>query len=602
MYSIIKSIIELLDKKSKNQIYIFSFFRILLGLLDLVGVLLVGLLLARSVNSNNSNGDFNGFKLPEYLDFLNSWNLIQIAAFATAAFISKSLLSALITKLMMNKFAQIEVNVSIKTFDYLLKNIAWTVKNYSKSDINFILGVSIISSMQMLAAYVVILSELFFLIFMLISFSFINFTVTIFILIYFSFIAFTLHGYLGKRFEVAGKNGAEAGIQSTATILDSIESFREIISFKRENYFLDRFRKPRYEQSKASFDIQFLNTLPRYIVESALLLGALGIIFLSFRSENIQESAQSIGVFLTGATKIMASLLPLQTYAAYFRHQIEMAQKFLNFEATTGANKNSRNNFLVSKNRNNNLLGPIGIEIKNLSFYYDSSNNLALNNLNIKIQPGQFVAVIGPSGSGKSTLADLIIGVLHPSEGKIEFVSADGKYLTNEEVRFGYVPQHPGKVQGTVMDNIAFGVQESEIDLVNLNFAVNKAHLDELISSLEQGLNTYLGEQANSLSGGQMQRIGLARALYENPNLLLLDEATSALDVETEVAVTESLENFRKKCTMIVIAHRLSTVQNADLVLVIDEGKLVGQGKFSELIQSNDIVSKYVELSELKTS
>jgi ATP-binding cassette subfamily C protein len=571
----------------------------IIGVVDIVGVLLIGLILARSVSSLGSSTTATKSKLSEYLAVFDNFTLFEIAAFATTAFISKSIFSAFLTKIMLDDFAQIEVDLAGKAFQYMLKNISWTIKTYSKSDINYLLKTSTSSAIQMLAAYVVIVSEFFFLSAMFISFFIIDAQITMFIIVYFALIAMFLHNYLGKRFKAAGIKSVTNEVNATTVIFDTMQSYREVIALKREAFFLEKFKNHKFNVAKASFDIQFFSALPRYIVESSLLLGALGIISISLRSGNIQQSAESIGIFLTGSMKIMTSLLPLQTYFAQFKNQIEISQKFLDFEEQT---KNSRDTNKSNQDFVKSILvnEPVGIEIKNLEFNYGEIANPVLKNINLKIEPGQFVAFIGPSGSGKSTLADLIIGINEPNSGEIDYFTKSSSSIKRDNIGFGYVPQNPGRIYGTIKENIGFGLDEIQDDL--LAQAIDGAHLSDVVNNLESGFEFHTGEQSDDLSGGQMQRIGLARALYSKPNILLLDEATSALDVEIEAAVSKSLEKLRGSCTIVVIAHRLSTVKNADVVFVVDEGKILAHGKFAELVKTNDLVARFVELSNLSTN
>jgi ABC-type multidrug transport system fused ATPase/permease subunit len=571
----------------------------IIGVVDIVGVLLIGLILARSVGSLGSSTTATKSKLSEYLAVFDNFTLLEIAAFATAAFISKSLFSAFLTKIMLDDLAQIEVSLAGKAFQYMLKNISWTIKTYSKSDINYLLKTSTSSAIQMLAAYVVMVSELFFLSAMFISFFIVDAKITLFIIVYFALIAVFLHNYLGKRFKAAGIKSVTNEISATTVIFDTIQSYREVVALKREAYFLEKFKNYKFNVAKASFDIQFLSALPRYILESSLLLGALGIISISLRSGNIQQSAESIGIFLTGSMKIMTSLLPLQTYFAQFKNQVEISQKFLDFEEQTKNNREVSNSN-QSSGKTFSVNEPVGIEIKNLEFNYGDIANPVLKDINLKIEPGQFVAFIGPSGSGKSTLADLIIGINEPFLGEIDYFTKSLNKINGDNISFGYVPQNPGRIYGTIKENIGFGLDDIQDDL--LAQAIDDAHLSDVVNNLESGFEFHTGEQSDDLSGGQMQRIGLARALYSKPNILLLDEATSALDVEIEAAVSKSLEKLRGSCTIVVIAHRLSTVKNADVVFVVDEGKILAHGKFAELVKTNDLVARFVELSNLPTN
>ena len=599
MHSKIKLLLSLLDSQSRIKLFIYSLLRMLIGMIDIVGVLLIGLILAKSVNSVGA-GSAGTSKVSKYLEIFDAFTIFQLALIATFAFITKSALSAILTKIMLQDFANFEVKIATGAFDFMLKNISWTTKAYSKSDINFLLKSSTGSTVQMIAAFVVVISELFFLIAILISFLFVDSKITLFIVLYFSLIAIFLNNYLGKRFKAAGIKSVTNEVAATTVIYDTIQSYREVVSLKKQNYFLNKFKDHKYNVAKASFDIQFLSALPRYIVESSLLIGALGIISLSLSSGNIGQSAESIGIFLTGSMKIMTSLLPLQTYFAQFKNQIEISQKFLDFEQNAKAMKSSKTLVKPSKPKASHLRQkPIGVSIENLFFDYGDSQNPVLSDLTLRIKPGEQVAFIGSSGAGKSTLADLIIGINKPGRGAISYFTSDDENIDPEEINFGYVPQNPGRIYGTIKENIAFGVPVNEIQIENLEEAITISCLNDVISQLDQGYETHTGEQSDDLSGGQMQRIGLARALYVRPNLLILDEATSALDVENEMAISRSLENLRGTCTVIVIAHRLSTVKNSDTVFVMDNGKIVAQGKFSELADSNEIVARFVELSNL---
>jgi len=240
---------------------------------------------------------------------------------------------------------------------------------------------------------------------------------------------------------------------------------------------------------------------------------------------------------------------------------------------------------------------PVAIKFSNVSYLYPNAELNALNNISFEILAGEIVAFIGPSGSGKSTLADLIIGSVQPSSGSIARPSALGS-----SPQFGYVPQSPGLISGTILENITLEPKNLNFDKSRLEKAISLAHLNQFIDLLPEGIFTNLGAQSNALSGGQLQRIGLARALYAEPGLLVLDEATSALDVETESTISETLIDLKGICTTIVIAHRLATVQNADRVYVVENGRIIGEGKFADLAKSNPLVSKFVELSELNTN
>ena len=215
------------------------------------------------------------------------------------------------------------------------------------------------------------------------------------------------------------------------------------------------------------------------------------------------------------------------------------------------------------------------IEIRNVCFHYPESEQKVLDMVSFEIKKNQSVAFIGPSGAGKTTLADILLGALAPTYGEIK---VDGENI-NENLRswqknLGYIPQTIYLMDDTIKNNIAFGIEESEIDQKKLEEAIEKAQLRDFIEALPEGLETEVGERGVKLSGGQRQRIGIARALYNDPDVLVLDEATSALDNDTEKAVMEAIENLSGSKTLIIIAHRLTTIQNCDIVFEVKEGKV----------------------------
>ena len=231
------------------------------------------------------------------------------------------------------------------------------------------------------------------------------------------------------------------------------------------------------------------------------------------------------------------------------------------------------------------------ISLKSINYNYPNTSRTALNNINLSIPIKSTVGLVGTTGSGKTTILDIILGLLEPQKGTLE---VDEKVITKKNSRswqqnIGYVPQHIFLADETVATNIAFGIEFKDIDYDAVEKASKMASLHEFVTNeLPKQYQTTIGERGVKLSGGQRQRIGIARALYHNPKVLILDEATSALDSQTEKAVMDAVHKFGKDITIILVAHRLNTVKNCDIIFKLEKGKLIGQGSFEELISNND--------------
>jgi ATP-binding cassette subfamily C protein len=291
----------------------------------------------------------------------------------------------------------------------------------------------------------------------------------------------------------------------------------------------------------------------------------------------------------------MASLLPLQNAVATVKYQVEQSKlsRELLYEV-------SANSTVPQQEKQEPPMHPadnLGVCLQSVSFQYPGSTQYALKNVSIQIESGQHIALIGPSGAGKTTIADLILGLIEPTEGSVTI--GDGSISHDNLIRnnlISYVPQNPGIVSGSIAENVALGFPKNLINEELVKAALKTAHLSEFVESLPAGIWTSVGSQADALSGGQIQRLGLARALYGKPKIIVLDEATSALDASSEAFISSSLKELGPDVTVIVIAHRLSTVQHSDVVFVVENGQVTASGSFMHLRKTVPMVAEYVKL------
>lgn len=244
---------------------------------------------------------------------------------------------------------------------------------------------------------------------------------------------------------------------------------------------------------------------------------------------------------------------------------------------------------------------PISVSVQTLGYSYpESPESVVLKNVTLEIQAGKMVAFIGPSGAGKSTLASLVLGLLVPSQGAVAINGIPPRdYIPKNPGAVSLVQQASSLIAGTIAENIALGVAHADVDQDALTYAIEGSELTDWVASLENGANTVV--DTGSISGGQLQRIGLARALYTRPGLLVLDEPTSSLDADTEHRIAASLKRLHGTVTQIVIAHRLTTIEDADVVYLLEDGVISAQGPFSELRKTSPTVARQVELLTFKS-
>ena len=369
-------------------------------------------------------------------------------------------------------------------------------------------------------------------------------------------------GYQGKIFQ--WMNQALGGI-------------KEIKILEREEYFTDEYRKY-YEKFARGLRIaRTISILPKYAVEAVAISGLLvGIIVkLLFGEADMTYYIPQLTAFALVAFRLMPSVGRINEHATntlYALPSVDLIyHDLVEIEDYIEKQDNeTREDWNLHKS----------IDVKHVTYYYPDTEEPVIDDASLSIQKGKTVAFIGASGAGKTTMVDIILGLLTPQKG---VVMADQINVHEKPKTFhaqvGYIPQVIYLSDDTIRNNIAFGVKEQDIDEHAVEKAMKKAQLTEFVESLPHGLDTIVGDRGVRLSGGQRQRIGIARALYHDPEILVLDEATSALDNDTEAAVMEAVENLQGTKTMIIIAHRLTTIRNVDVIYEVGDGKVVQKRK-----------------------
>lgn len=367
-----------------------------------------------------------------------------------------------------------------------------------------------------------------------------------------------------------GKVSREQGQKVIQWINQSFGGIKEVKLFNRESFFLAKIDDAYSKSATAECMVNVFSSVPNMIMElisiSAIMIAAIVKIQMG---GNLNEFVSVLAAFALAAIRLIPTVGNVSlsiNRVAFNRASIQGI-----YEELKVLESNCSRQEINNRGSGEKLSFKDKLIVNNISFKYPGGNAEVLSNVSFEISRGQSIAFIGPSGAGKTTMADIILGILKPSSGNIE---VDGKNIENDiqgwYKQIGYIPQSIYLMDDSIKNNIAFGLSESEIDDERVWIAIRKAQLEEFVKELPDGLNTNLGDRGIRCSGGQRQRLGIARALYDDPEFLILDEATSALDNDTEKAIMDAVDGLKGEKTILIIAHRLSTTKNCDIIYKVE--------------------------------
>ena len=357
-------------------------------------------------------------------------------------------------------------------------------------------------------------------------------------------------------------------------LMQSIQGIKEVIVLNRQQYFLEKYHDTIIISQRGKVQQTIGLEYPAYIIEASCITGLLTTVCIRvfIGGDSVTSLIPVLSAFAIGAFRILPSLGRISAAMnGVIFYTPSLNHVYSNYKIAD--DQNQRQRMLQSKNDTKIRL-VTDIKIQEVVWRYNDNQSNILDQINITIEKGQSIAFIGQSGAGKTTLADIVLGLLNPIQGSVLIDNYDvssGEYDLSGLI--GYVPQTSYLIDDSVRSNVAFGIDESEIDDDKVWYALEQAQLKEFISRMPEGINTTVGDRGVRFSGGQRQRVAIARVLYNDPDILIFDEATAALDNETETAIMESVDALKGHKTIIIIAHRLTTVKNCDAIYEIKEGK-----------------------------
>jgi ATP-binding cassette, subfamily B, bacterial PglK len=588
------------SRRDKRTLFMISIIQAALNLLDILAITLIGVIGALGVTY------VAGFALPEWVvtvlgylkldDFSIEQTLILVSTLTAFLFVTKSISSVFVNfrvfRFLSIRQAAISTNLSKQLseapYQFIKKqkpqNLIYAATDGVNNLVIGVLGNFITGIAEFLLLFLIVL-----LLFIL------NPLTAIFTLVFFALIAFSLHRLLGSVSVKYGDRFSTASISGRSQITTLMYAYKEIYVLGRSEFFTHRFNETRHESAFANAMSLWLQQMPKYIFEIALILGAASIIGFQVLQNSATGGISTLIVFLASATRltpalmrVQVALLQLRSYQPGAMITLELISQLKNYP-----------NKIDTHEVRYVLTHPPKIEFKNVNFKYQDGESETITDVSLTIAAKKVTAFAGVSGSGKTTLIDLLLGIYSPNSGEIIFHENEVKVQVDKVYGVAYVPQNPFIIDGTLKENIAIGIPGELIDGAAIDFAINASGLKSVVDSLTEGIDTKLGDLASRLSGGEKQRIAIARALYVKPKLLIIDEGTSALDGLTEQYITDSIFAMTNDMTIVLIAHRLSSIKNADVIYYMNKGLMKGSGSFDELRSKLPEFAEQVRLMNL---
>ena len=578
---------EVLSISDRHKVIGACIIQFLLSVLDLIGVAIVGILGSLAVSGVQSNSP--GERVANILRLLGINGLgfqQQVAVLgigATAFLVSRTLLSIMLSRKILffisRRGSSISTELASKLFSRGLTELGRrsTQQNlYALTN-----GVQNVT-LGVIGVAIILVADFSLLLVLLIGLLVVDVVVAISAFIIFAGVGFLLYKTMHIRTAKLAQENMKYAVEGAETLIELIENFREYFVRNRRKILMSKFETNRGLLAESLAELSFMPTLSKYIVEASVLFSALIISAIQFSLQDAGKAVATLAIFLAAGSRIAPAALRLQQGLISLKGNLESSSLTLDLITESRYwEPLPEIDYIIDKTH----LGFIPeIQIRNLYFSYPGRDEAVLSGVNLDLMPGEFLAVVGKSGAGKSTLVDALLGLVLPQLGSVTISNEDPKNcLRSWPGAIAYVPQEIHLLNGSFRSNMCLGFKVDEYTDSEILEALQMAQLRDFLDNLNNGLETVVGEYGVGLSGGQRQRLGIARALLSKPKLIILDEATSSLDAQTESDINQAIYNLKGSVTVVIIAHRLSTVRNADKVAYLSNGRIETLGSFEEV-------------------
>jgi len=587
MKSILNNIYVFLSKEDKNNYILIIFILILFSLFEIISIASLGFLLKISTDVNIIYEENLFKKIFIFLDFKNiNYFIVFFALISIFTFIFSAILSTISNWKLVNYMHSVGAKMSNRLFEFYLnkdrafhltQNKSLIIKKIN-TDIEIVISQIFLPSLLIFSRLVHVLIVFLFL-------SFVNLSITILLILFFLLYYFLFYQLVKKKLENNSFEINKLLKHKSQILIESFSGIKEIIFYNTQDFFINQFSAVNKSFHNKAASTTVISHSPRALLEllSIIIIVITFIISLKIFNNNLSQIISLLAVFaLAGLRTIPGIQLIFQNFGilkgamnTFVQIKDDIKLSNIEYEEKKKFNTYNLENDLTFKNN---------ICLKNITFSYPSSEKNSLNNLTLSVEKNKLVSIIGPNGSGKSTIVNIILGLIYSNKGSFLI---DNKILHKEQIKnwknnIGYVPQEVYLFDDTIFNNIFFGIKNVDLYKKYLDEVLRISNLLDLIKNLPLGLNTRVGDHGNNLSGGQKQKIAIARALIRQPELIIFDEATSALDKQSQLSLNDTIAKLKGNKTIIIVTHNIESLANSDLIYYIEKGEVVLSGTYED--------------------
>lgn len=584
--AVLKSAFSLLSRTDQKKMALVACLQLLMSILDLIGIFLIGLVASISLYGIQSK------EPPEIINSILEWLSVenidfqnQVALLGGAAgiiLIGKTLLSAYFSRRILFflniKTAQITTKLMDHTFDLPYDQI----KNKSTANLLFSLTRGVESLLAgVIGSASLIFTEASLLFVVIVGMLFFDPLITVFSILYFGLIGLIQGKKLNSSAKSNQEKSSKALVDSETQILNSFNMYRELHVRNARKGQVEKLGRIRIEVANLQSRVLFMPYVAKYSIEISLVAGAIILTGSQLILKDALSALTTLSIFLVAATRVSPSILRLQQGLIIFSAKSGESEKTLSLIKDIGeAERKTKES--VAQFSYENFKGEI--ELSNVAFRYFDGTETVIHDFSLRVPSGCLYALVGPSGNGKTTIMDLMMGVIHPISGTVTIDGIEPRdFIERFPNSVGYVPQESTFISGSLRENLLLGMDDQEMSEEEINVALTRVGMENFIPVGRTSSEIKIGNRGASLSVGQRQRLSVARALVARPKLLFLDEPTSSLDSESELRISQLINSLRGETTIVVIAHRLETIRNADKVVWIEGGHIKKSGNYDEV-------------------